>query len=173
MIISDNKRVSVDRAQIVSLLQELVTSCNNSNAQPGVPSSDQIDGAIDALRSWFVKADARAAAGLRSSAAIRARRRLIRRIDSISVRAPAHRKPQLREMAARARRAATATYPHSTEAVLIELANAAMPDEAWLKAVESFGSAQRTRDDYDAADDIRVEAVLFFGAHDRRGEAAR
>jgi superfamily II DNA or RNA helicase len=69
-----------------------------------------------------------------------ARRRLIRRIDAIASRSPRYLRSRYAPMAREARRAATATFGAGAEEVLAELAEARMPDEAWLNAVRTFAS---------------------------------
>ena len=67
-----------------------------------------------------------------------ARRRLLRRIETITRRTPRHLRSRYVPMAREARRAAALAYGAGAEEVLAELAEANMPDGAWLKAVRTF-----------------------------------
>ena len=72
------------------------------------------------------------------NAAGTARRRLIRRIESIASRVPRHLRGRYVPLARAARRAATLPFGAGAEQVLVELAEARMPDDAWLTAVRAF-----------------------------------
>jgi hypothetical protein len=64
----------------------------------------------------------------------------MRRIAAITARAPSHRRPILAPLAVRARRAVTAPYGIGAERTLEELVSAEMADDAWLRALEEFGT---------------------------------
>ena len=70
----------------------------------------------------------------------RSRRSVVDRIAAITRRTPRHLRPSIAALAASARRTATARYGAGAERVLGELADAPMPDEAWLRAVSAFGA---------------------------------
>ena len=70
----------------------------------------------------------------------RARRSVVDRIAAITRRAPRHLRPTIAALAATARRTVTAHFGAGAERVLGELAEAEMADEAWLRAVSTFGS---------------------------------
>ena len=66
----------------------------------------------------------------------------MRRIVSITTRAPHHLRPTLAPLAARARRAITLPFGVGAERVLDDLATASLPDEAWLRALGTFADVQ-------------------------------
>lgn len=88
-----------------------------------------------------------------------ARRRLLHRIDAIASRSPRHLRSRYAPLTRDARRAATATFGAGAEQVLQELAEARMPDEAWLNAVRTFAQLHARRD---ADREPRVLAVLLL-----------
>ena len=87
------------------------------------------------------------------------RRALLRRVDTISRRAPRHAQPQLAPLMRAARSAAAATLSAGAERVLDELARSPMTDEAWLHAVGEF-AALHARGRGDAAP--RLLALLLL-----------
>jgi superfamily II DNA or RNA helicase len=68
------------------------------------------------------------------------RRIALRRIAGLSARTPHHRRALLAPLTMVARRVVTAPYAVGAERVLDELASAPLPDEAWLRALASFGA---------------------------------
>ncbi len=88
-----------------------------------------------------------------------ARRRLLRRIDGIASRSPRHLRARYAPLTREARRAATAAFGAGAEQVLQELADARMPDDAWLNAVRTFAQLHAR-----GADDrpVRVPALLLL-----------
>jgi len=100
---------------------------------------------LAAVARWQHAAAARAAGGVASGVvggiADGARRRLVERIAAITRRARAHERPLIAPLAAAARRAAGLPFGAGAERVLGELVAAhAMPDDAWLRAVATFGA---------------------------------
>jgi hypothetical protein len=89
----------------------------------------------------------------------RARRSVVDRIAAITRRAPRHLRPAITALAASARRTVTTRYGAGAERVLGELAAATMPDEAWLRAVSTFGAVHGA-----TADSVALErhAVLVL-----------
>ena len=77
----------------------------------------------------------------------RARRTVADRIAAITRRAPRHRRPAIAALATAARGTVTARFGAGAERVLGELAGASMPDEAWLRAVSTFGAIHGTVDE--------------------------
>ncbi len=88
-----------------------------------------------------------------------ARRRMLRRIDGIASRSPRHLRARYAPLTRDARRAATSAFGAGAEQVLQELAEARMPDEAWLNAVRTFAQLH-ARGDSDRP--VRVLAVLLL-----------
>lgn len=89
------------------------------------------------------------------------RRIALRRIAGLSARAPHHRRAILAPLAMAARRVVTAPYGLGAERVLDELANAPLPDEAWLRALASFGAMHGARDD--ERTESRIVALIVAG----------
>lgn len=106
-----------------------------------VPVSDSaLARAHEAVAQWMVRCEVERAAGGVLSMRARPRRQAIQRIAAITARAPQHRRPLLASLAAQARQAAVAPYGIGEERVLGQLVAASMSDEAWLRALGTFGS---------------------------------
>ncbi|MGE5728152.1 MAG: helicase-related protein [Gemmatimonas sp.] len=130
-------------------------------------------GGGDAALDERVRADAIASAerwlgrrqGAEASGALAwrgtSRRIALRRIAGLSARAPHHRRAILAPLAMAARRVVTAPYALGAERVLDELANAPLPDEAWLRALASFGAMHGARDD--ERTESRIVALIVAG----------
>jgi superfamily II DNA or RNA helicase len=73
------------------------------------------------------------------------RRLALRRIAGLSAHAPHHKRALLAPLTMVARRVVTAPYALGAERVLDELASAPLPDEAWLRALASFGAMHGAR----------------------------
>lgn len=102
----------------------------------------------------------------------RARRSVVDRIAVITRRTPRHLRPMITALAATARRTAVTRYGAGAERVLGELAAAAMPDEAWLRAISTFGALHGAGEDADREPEYRLLAlILLTGADRERGEA--
>ena len=89
------------------------------------------------------------------------RRMALRRIAGLSARAPHHRRALLAPLATVARRVVTAPYALGAERVLDELASAPLPDEAWLRALASFGAMHGAREGERA--ESKLVAVIVAG----------
>ncbi|MEO7039664.1 MAG: DEAD/DEAH box helicase [Candidatus Elarobacter sp.] len=89
------------------------------------------------------------------------RRLALRRIAGLASRAPHHRRAQLAPLAMAARRIVSAPYALGAERVLDELASAPLPDEAWLRAIASFGAMHSTRAEERA--ETRLVALIIAG----------
>jgi hypothetical protein len=89
------------------------------------------------------------------------RRIALRRIAALSSRAPHHRRALLAPLTMAARRVVTAPYALGAERVLDELASAPLPDEAWLRALASFGAMHGAREGERA--ESRLIAVIVAG----------
>ena len=133
-------------------------------------SGQEIDPPVDAVTTALEEVERwRSAHRLRSELAIDvglpapARRRVIERIAAITRRAPAHLRPSIASLAATARRSVTAHFGAGAEAVLGELAQAPMPDEAWLRAVNAFGAVHAGEDSGVGRERLRALLVLVDG----------
>jgi hypothetical protein len=89
------------------------------------------------------------------------RRIALRRIAGLSARAPHHRRALLAPLTMVARRVVTAPYALGAERVLDELASAPLPDEAWLRALASFGAMHGAREG--ERTESRLIAVIIAG----------
>ncbi|HEV7704946.1 MAG TPA: DEAD/DEAH box helicase [Gemmatimonadaceae bacterium] len=116
--------------------------------------------ALARAERWLARrTGARAAGALawRSSS----RRIALRRIATLSARAPHHKRALIAPLAMVARRVVTAPYALGAERVLDEIASAPLPDEAWLRALASFGEMHGAREN--ERDDARLIAVIVAG----------
>ena len=107
---------------------------------------DAIEGALQTAQRWIERHRAALATGATLALHAPARRSALRRISTITARAPLHRRPELAALAAGARRAVTVPCGLGAESVLGEIARAPMPDEAWLRALAAFGDAHGARE---------------------------
>jgi Helicase conserved C-terminal domain len=113
---------------------------------------------LAAIGSWRASRDCLDVIDLAAGSAARARRRLLHRIDAIAARSPRHLRSRYVPLARDARRVASATIGAGAELVLEELAEARMPDEAWLRAVGMFAELHARR----PANRGQVRAVVVF-----------
>lgn len=125
------------------LLIDVAALLNTPNAtmQPH-PSTDDIARALALAERWIARRAAIAATGGALPLHAPGRRHAMRRIVSITARAPHHLRPTLAPLAARARRAITLPFGIGAERVLNDLATASLPDEAWLRALGTFADVQ-------------------------------
>ncbi len=98
-----------------------------------------VDHALGCLRSWIARRCGGAASGRAHSIAAPGRREAIRRLARISARAPFHRRAGIAALVQQGRRIATAPFGIGAERVLDQLATTPIPDEAWLRALTTFG----------------------------------
>jgi superfamily II DNA or RNA helicase len=99
-----------------------------------------LERAVDTIRRWQATHRERREITLEGALHARSRRAVVRRIAAIAHRAPRHRRSDIVALAAAARHTVTARYGAGAEHVLDALAAAAMPDEAWLRAIGAFGA---------------------------------
>jgi hypothetical protein len=153
-------------------IDERISTCNSvlcalklrlhaGDLKTRIAPQRDIEKAHRLLGRFTAMRDARLAAGIPSAAYAQSRKRLIRRLDTIAMRAPVHTRPSLHKVVARARRVATAAFGDGAERVLAELATAQMPDDSWLRAIEAFGEAQIRRSDGGSAPQ-EVRAILLL-----------
>ncbi len=100
----------------------------------------------------------------------RARRSVVDRIAVITRRTPRHLRPTITALAATARRTAITRYGAGAERVLGELASAAMPDEAWLRAISTFGALHGAGGAADREPDYPLLALILLAAPERDRE---
>lgn len=131
----------------------------------GCTNTEAVRARMDRVERWLAFRQGAHDATLHLVGADGVRRKILRRIASTITRAPAHLRPRIAPLAAEARRAATARLPAGAERVLRELADARLPDEAWLRAIGAFGVAQghgssAERGDAASCREHRAPAVL-------------
>ena len=114
-----------------------------SSAPPPACTADHthVHGVLSRLNRWLSRSAGADCIDLGLAAERRERTPVLQRITSIASRAPYHRRSAIAPLAMEARRAAIASYGIGAQRVLVELAAAPMDDEAWLRAVAAFGSA--------------------------------
>lgn len=96
--------------------------------------------ALAMIERWCIHAAAAAAAGRDTPLGARARHAAMRRIAAISARAPHHRRAMLAPLVSRAQRVVTSRYGIGAERMLEELVRSDLDDDAWLRAVDTFGA---------------------------------
>ncbi len=96
--------------------------------------------ALEALSAWALARRAARDAGIDHGAEGRVRRRIISRIAGIVRVAPYHCRPLIAALATEARDAAIAPSGLGVERLLESLADLALPDEQWLRAVAEVRS---------------------------------
>lgn len=146
----DAGELRADTAVVLNALLALDREENES--APALPGTnhvaappDVIERALQAAQGWIERHRAALATGATLTLHAPARRSALRRISTITARAPLHRRPELVALAAGARRAVTVPCGVGAESVLGEIARAPMPDEAWLRALVAFGDAHGAR----------------------------
>ncbi len=118
-------------------------------------------GAIVRAERWIARmAGAQAGGALAWRGA--SRRIALRRIAGLATHAPLHRRALIAPLAVMARRVVTAPYSLGAERVLDELASAPLPDEAWLRALASFG-AMHGAEERETREEVRVVAMVVGG----------
>ena len=110
----------------------------------------RLEAALVAIARWRSDRQVHRELSVDGALRARARRAVVDRIAMITRRAPRHLRPMIAALAATARRTATARYGAGAERVLAELAEASMSDEAWLRAVTTFGSIHAAGESPDA-----------------------
>jgi hypothetical protein len=101
---------------------------------------ENVQSVLGSLERWRSASRTRSEITLDGALHARSRRSVVERIAAITRRAPRHLRPTISALAATARQTVSASYGAGAERVLDELAAALMPDEAWLRAVSTFGA---------------------------------
>lgn len=138
---------SVDRGPLddhPALLVEIATLFDTTHDGESARAEhpDDVGTALALASRWIARRAAIAATGGTLPLHAPGRRQAMRRIVSITARAPHHLRPTLAPLAARARRAITLPFGIGAERVLHDLAIATLPDEAWLRALGTFADVQ-------------------------------
>ena len=129
---------------------------------------------VRALERWHRVGRDRRDITLDGALHARARRAVVDRIAAIARRTPRHLRPGIAELAASARRTATARYGAGAERVLDQLASAELPDEAWLRAIGTFGQLHAPDCPSSPAPgtSVRIRAILLLVPVERETPAA-
>jgi len=101
-----------------------------------------------------------------AAAATRSRRAALARVAQVVARTPRHRRAQLAPLVDAARTVATSTLGEGGERVLESLVDAALPDEAWLRSIATFGELNVPRRDRERSSEPppRIVAIILFQA---------
>ncbi|MGH7670973.1 MAG: hypothetical protein ACRENQ_15920 [Gemmatimonadaceae bacterium] len=151
--------VASDRATLGGSPATVLAAVEAATDQDVPLDGSAVDDVLTQLRDWCDERVALDSLNLPVSAPAVARRRLLRRIDTIASRSPRHLRSHYVALARQARRAATLTFGAGAEQVLEALAGAPMPDDAWLNAVRTFAQIH-TRPDADGPAEVRALLVL-------------
>jgi superfamily II DNA or RNA helicase len=137
----DNHPFTDDPVVVLEVAALLTRERCGSTQAPGSPN-DAVARALALSQRWIARRTAVDATGGALPLHAPGRRHAMRRIVSITTRAPHHLRPTLAPLAARARRAITLPFGVGAERVLDDLATASLPDEAWLRALGTFADVQ-------------------------------
>lgn len=111
------------------------------------------------LRGWLARAGTSDVLELSVGHVARSRQRLLRRVNAIAHRSRRHERGRVGAMLMTARSIATATLSAGAERVLDRLAQAEMPDVAWLTSLGEF-AALHARERTGEPDDLLALIVL-------------
>jgi len=137
----DDRPLNDDPTLLLEVARLLTVDRRGADPAP-LPPNDVGARALALSERWVARRTAVAATGGALPLHAPGRRHAMRRIVSITARAPHHLRPTLAPLAARARRAITLPFGIGAERVLNDLATAALPDEAWLRALSTFADVQ-------------------------------
>lgn len=126
-------RVTESRA----VVERLVTGASEATLELG---EADLRACRETVERWFRRRIVSDVVDLPALRVAHSRRALLRRVDTISRRAPRHSQPQLAPLMRAARSAATVALSAGAERVLDELARSQLSDEAWLHAIGEFAS---------------------------------
>ncbi len=151
--------VAADGSMVGDSAETVLAAVESATDEETPVDASALDDALARLHEWCDERASLDLLDLPVSAPGVARRRLLRRIDTIASRSPRHLRGRYVSLARQARRAATLTFGAGAEQVLEELAEARMPDDAWLNAVRTFAQLHTRRE---AADTVDVLALLLL-----------
>ena len=145
-----------------ALLLTIVSLFDETPPQSAAPSppNEIVGHALERCNEWLARRAAVAATGGVLPLHVPSRRHAMRRIVSITARAPHHLRPTLAPLAARARRAITLPFGIGAERVLDDLATATLPDEAWLRALGTFADVQERAHHNDPDSPVLVAVLV-------------
>jgi hypothetical protein len=152
--------VSIDgTAQLVAALEDCVTDSlatiedllKDASGSDVDLASDRLHAVVERLERWLRRRVVTGIVHLPALRVGRARREILRRVDSIASRVPRHERSLAGPLMHAARAAATVTLSAGAEAVLDELARAPLGDQAWLKAVGEFAAVHARNGNHEPA----------------------
>lgn len=111
-----------------------------THAAPATVTEAAVAQATGTLNEWLARGALTRVVALSASSVARSRRKILTRVNRIVRRTRSHERASLSAAIGAARTAATVTMPAGAERVLDELAQAPLPDDAWLRAVGEFGA---------------------------------
>lgn len=148
---------------IVERDEDRLTILQQANGAEARVDPDTVEAALNLLSDWVHHHAGADDAALSIAPGARSGTRLLRRIGTITRRAPAHRRTVIAELAIHARRAVLARRGISGERVLATFADMRLPDEAWLVALGTFGHMNdATNQNEDRPHSARVVALLLL-----------
>jgi superfamily II DNA or RNA helicase len=118
---------------------------------------------LSQIERWVSARRGSDAVDLRAASAARFRRATLTRVARALARAPRHQRLRLASLADAARAVAVAPLGEGAERILETLAQADLPDEAWLRSIATFGELNARQASAKPANESRVIAVLLFG----------
>jgi len=153
LICSDGRTIS-DSPQLVEKF------CRAARGPSLTPSLTQTRRALNGIKVWMAARAAAETAGLGSSVFLRARRRILGRIDSLAARTPPHLRPRQARLLENARHAATMVQAGADED---EIAALSVEDESsadgWLERIGEIGMRKMYPADNS---NTRVRALLLL-----------
>ncbi len=117
-------------------LARALTVANGNATEPRATLGDD---AIERIERYLRAHSGSVSIDFGLAAAARSRRATLARVAQAVARTPRHRRAQIAALADAARAVATAPLGEGAERILETLANAELPDEAWLRSVATFG----------------------------------
>jgi superfamily II DNA or RNA helicase len=158
--------LAVERGVAADDAASLLALAREAGGAPTALGDARAREAIAIAEEWIARRRARDDSG----AALpigrsRARQHVLRRVGRIAGRASRHRLAVLLPLLEGARRAASTPSGAGAEHVLARLADATMPDEAWLRAVATFGELHAPRSlPESGSEGERPRAILLLTA---------
>lgn len=136
---------------------EFLRTISGAEAAPCEPEA--VASALERIETWLQRRSVTDVVQLSAAHVARSRNTILKRVNGIATRARRHERSQLSAMLGAARHAATVPMPAGAERVLDQLAVAALPDEAWLRAIGEF-AAIHGRSQGEARDEVLALLLL-------------
>lgn len=124
-----------------TVLTAVRAACGEDVSPDALPALDEMHArALSEIERWCMHADAASVAGSGTPIDARARHAALRRIATITARAPHHRRAMLAPLISRAHGIVMSSFGIGAERMLDELVRSDLGDDAWLRAVDTFGA---------------------------------